>query len=160
MVQNQQLQNFLPLPRGMAHNSVIMVLLITACRICHLKDNFGYSINHFSIFHNLWVFCNFVVKDFDVCSRQLLLRYKIFWFLVEKKRLYNMHKKANYGDLLLFLRLNLEIRFFFFLIFFIHFNLLPSIYLYYFISKEDLQILTPLFLPVFVLLGGWGGGRA
>ena len=59
-------------------------------------------------------FNNFIVfkKDFDVCFRQLLLRCKIFWFLVEKGILYSVHKKANCGDLHLWLHHNLVIRFF------------------------------------------------
>lgn len=46
-----------------------------------------------------------------VFCRQPLLRYKIFWFLVERKRLYNVHKKVNCGGPHLFLLHNLVIRF-------------------------------------------------
>ena len=109
MLRNQQLQNSLHLPRRIAHTSVSMVPLTTACRICPLKDKLGYLIYYFAISHYcIDILC--LVKDSDVCSRQLLLRYNIFWFLVEKKRPYNVHKKASCGDLHLFLHHSWVIR--------------------------------------------------
>jgi hypothetical protein len=47
MLQNQQLQNFLDLSRGMAPKSVSLVPLTTACRMCRLKDKLGYLIYYF-----------------------------------------------------------------------------------------------------------------
>lgn len=38
-------------------------------------------------------------EDIDICCRQLHWRYKVFWFLEEKKKLYNGPKRANCGDL-------------------------------------------------------------
>ncbi len=46
-----------------------------------------------------------------ICSRLLLLRHRVFLSLVGRKRLCNVHRKANCGDQHLFLHLNLVIRF-------------------------------------------------
>ena len=146
MLQNQLLLNFLDLPRGMAPNSVSLVPLTTACRICHLKDKLGY-LGHYFVNSCYCTDILSLLKDFDACSRQLLLRYNIFWFLVEKKRPYNVHKKASCGDLHLFLRHSWVIRFF-----------VCHCHLWFYSDnltyKEDCQIFTRLsFFCTFLGLG-------
>lgn len=112
ILQKQQLLNFLHLLRGTARNSVSMVLLATACRICLLKDKYVYVIKCSAFLPTFIFLCQFHCFVIDgVFCRQPLLRYKIFWFLVERKRLYNVHKKVNCGDPHLFLLHNLVIRF-------------------------------------------------
>lgn len=94
-----------------------MVHLHGACRTCLLKHRFRYPYLFSVFFPFLPVFL--LVMPFRtllmcfklICPRLLLLRYRVFLSLVGRKRLCNVHRKANCGDQHLFLHLSLVIRF-------------------------------------------------
>lgn len=126
-----------------------MTLLATACSNCRLKGKFMYAINFILLLLFVTATGCFIIFNFYVCSRQLLLRYRIFWFLVESKKLYSVHKKVNCGDLHLSLHHNLVIRFVF------CFMLSPGTYSDFHVWGRFQLKLQYISLP-FLLGGGFG----
>lgn len=110
MLQNQQLPNCLHLLKEMICSLVNMVMLSNACSNCHLKDNCGYSMVYHANLFQFFCQCIHLLRNATSCFRSLLVRFKIFWFLEERKMLYNVLRRVSCGVLPLFLLHNLVIK--------------------------------------------------